>query len=362
MGILHGEAQAAAALLALFTVSCISTGEPLFRDDPSAEQQPAEPESTSLPAEPALTAVMPAPAVVASPEQLVVSERDDAPREAPASGNDAAGPDDAAAVVPAPPPAEPAAIESCAFGNAILCDTFEDAVEDAFPSSASWLPELAGCGSHRVDGTGPSFSGTRALRADEGGYPECMLHADLSGENDVYVRTRVFIGGDELAGGDGPDVAGPDIDSPSGPDLGGGAPLSRYLSLIEFGSRPAQDDPELRIGVRPASDSVCPGVPGVDVSGGGFVGGTATECTGFVLEPERWYCIEAHLARAGENLSVSVSVDGTELSARDFIGTAVWAASSLFFKVGRAAYGASGRGSIWHDDVTVGREPIPCEP
>jgi hypothetical protein len=352
MGILHGEAEAAAALLALFTLSCISTGEPLFRDDPSAEQN-ADPENTPPPVAPALTAVMPVSNEVASPEQLVIGERDDTPQAA-ASGNDAVGSEGAAAVVPEP---EPAAVDACAFGSAILCDTFEDALENAFPSSASWLPELAGCGSHRVDGTGPSFSGTRALRVDDGGYPECMLHADLSDEVDVYVRTRVFIGGDEIAGGDGPDTG-----SPGDAGLGGGAPLSQYLSLIEFGSREAQDDPELRIGVRPPIDSVCPGVPGVDVSGGGLVGGTATECTGFVLEPERWYCIAVHLARAGGNLSVNVSVDGTELSARDFIGTAEWAANGLFFKVGRAAYGASGRGSIWHDDVAVGREPIPCGP
>jgi hypothetical protein len=355
MGILHGEARAAAALLVSFTVSCVSTGEPLFRDDPGAEQL-AEPEGTSS-AEPALTAVTPAPARVASPEQQVVSELDDAAREAAAAGNTGAGPEEAA-VVPAPAPTEPVAIEPCAFGNAILCDTFEDAEENAFPSSASWLPELAGCGSHRVDGTGPSFSGTRALRADEGGYPECMLHADLSEEADVYVRTRVFIGGDDT-GGD--DTGGDDIGG-DGAGLGGAAPLSQYLSLIEFGSQEAQDDPELRIGVRPALDSVCPGVPGLDVSGGGLVEGAATECTGFVLEPERWYCIEVHLARAGGDLSVNVSVDGTELSARDFTGTAAWGTSGLFFKVGRASYGASGRGSLWHDDIAVGREPLPCGP
>jgi hypothetical protein len=357
MGILYREARAAAALLVSFTVACVSTGEPLFRDDPGADQ-PADPEGTSSSA-PASTAVTPAPDRVASPEQLVVSELDDAAREAAAAGQDGAGPE----VVPAPAPTEPVAFEPCSFGSPILCDTFEDAEENTFPSSASWLPELAGCGSHRVDGTGPSFSGTRALRADDGGYPECMLHADLSDEADVYVRTRVFIGGDETGGDgiDGDDIGG-DGPGTGGPGLGGAAPLSQYVSLIEFGSREAQDDPELRIGVRPALDSVCPGVPGVDVSGGGLVGGAGTECTGFVLEPERWYCIEVHLARAGRDLSVSVSVDGTELSARDFTGSAAWATSGLFFKVGRASYGASGRGSLWHDDVAVGREPVPCGP
>jgi hypothetical protein len=354
MGILHADARAAAALLAFFTASCVSTGEPLFREDTGGEQ-PADPEGTSPPVEPALTAITPVPAAVASSEQRVVRERDDAPRETAAPGNDAPAANEAPAV-PDAPPAEPAAIDPCTFGNSILCETFEDEVEDAFPSAATWLPELSGCGSHRVDGAGPSFSGTRALRADPGGYPECMLHADLSDEDDVYVRTRVFIGGGALGAG-GPGNGGPGIGGP-----GAGPPLSQYLSLIEFGSREAQDDPELRIGVRPATDSVCPGVPGVDVSAGGFVGGIATECTGFVLEPERWYCVEVHLARAGLNLSVNVSVDGTELSARDFTGTAAWATNGFFFKLGRASYGATGGGSLWHDDVAVGREPLPCEP
>jgi hypothetical protein len=333
-------------VLALSAASCLSTGEPLFRED-TGLQQPAESAFTASPTESAPTPPAEAPAAVSAPEQYVIGALDPASSSAAAPGSEPPEPAEAD-VVPEPPPA--VAVEPCAGGSAIVCDSFEAEAENTYPSAVRWEPELAGCGSHRVDGAGPSFSGTHALRADGGGYPECMLHADLSGQDDVYVRTRVFIAGDESG------VAG------LGDSGAPGAPLSQYLSLFEFGARAAQDDPELRIGVRPAIDSLCPGVPGVDVSGSGLVGGPATECTGFELLPERWYCIEAHLMRSGGNLSVNVAVDGTELVARDFTGSAAWATRGLFFKIGRASYGASGGGSLWHDDVAVGREPLPCAP
>jgi hypothetical protein len=79
-----------------------------------------------------------------------------------------------------------------------------------------------------------------------------------------------------------------------------------------------------------------------------------------VLEPERWYCIEGHLTRSDGNLSLTLSVDGEEIIARDFVGAPVWDGSDLFVKVGRAAYGASGSGTVWHDDVAVSRQPTPC--
>lgn len=232
---------------------------------------------------------------------------------------------------------QPAApVDPCGLEGLILCDSFEAAAEGTFPAADGWLPELAGCGSHSVDAAGPSFSGIKALRADDGGYPECMLHADSSGEAEVFVRTRVYLGdGDALIG--------------------------QYLSLLEFGARPDQDDPELRIGVRPTNDNIC-ATPGLDVTGTGLSTGSRTDCTGFVLEPARWYCIEGHLTRSGGNLNLTISVDGEEVIARDFVGASVWDGSDLFVKLGRAAYGAAGSGTVWHDDIAVSRQPTPCGP
>jgi hypothetical protein len=48
--------------------------------------------------------------------------------------------------------------------------------------------------------------------------------------------------------------------------------------------------------------------------------------------------------------------------ATDLVGAAGWAGDELYLKLGRAAYGASGPGSLWHDDVAVSREPLPCLP
>jgi hypothetical protein len=163
-----------------------------------------------------------------------------------------------------------------------------------------------------------------------------MLHADSSGEAEVFVRTRVYLGdGDALIG--------------------------QYLSLLEFGARPDQDDPELRIGVRPTTDNIC-ATPGLDVTGTGLSTGSSTDCSGFVLEPARWYCIEGHLSRSGANLNLTISVDGAEVIARDFVGASVWDGSDLFVKLGRAAYGAAGSGTVWHDDIAVSRQPTPCGP
>jgi hypothetical protein len=335
------EARSSAAGLPLFSIACViataagcmpGSGEQLFPDEvsepadravmPAAVQTTVEPESQ-----------VPVTNTVFVPEQLIGAVRD----VAPAGGVPAAGGGAEQQASPEPALPEELVPDPCAAVGMLVCDGFETEVNDAFPLAGGWLPELAGCGTHRVDGAGPAASGSKALRVDEGGYPECMLHAELSGEDDVFVRTRVFLGAE-------------------------GSMLDQYVSLLEFGSRPAQDDPELRIGLRPAVDSSCPGMPGVDVSGSGLTGAPATECTGFVLEPERWYCMEGHLTRTGRNLSLSLSVDGTELLTRDFVGAAVWAGSDLYLKLGRAAYGASGPGSLWHDDVAVSREPLPCDP
>jgi hypothetical protein len=334
MSICVEDVRFTAACVASLAVGCLSTGEPLFREEfasaaPAREMTSMQQPSAAIPDEPA---AMPS---AMAPEQLLGGDRDRVPI-VPDEASEAGEPAQAAVPPEAPPATVAVETDPCAIEDAILCETFEDMSEDAFPRSEAWLPELAGCAaSHVIDAAGPSASGTKALRADDGGYPECMLHAKLSGEDDIYVRTSVFLGDSDL--------------------------LAEYVSLLEFGSRAAQDDPELRIGVRPVLDAVCPGVPGIDVTGSGLVRGTATACTGVVLEPERWYCIGAHFVRAGANLTLSVSLDGAELLTRDFAGTPAWADDDLYVKLGRASYGASSSGSVWHDDVAVSRHPIPCD-
>jgi hypothetical protein len=326
-----GDVRLGAVGLALLAAGCISTGEPLFTEEftfepgPAPAQMPATADMAPVSPEDSTSSVAVSPA----PEQLFGVGRDVTSPGGPATP-----------VAPEPPgtvttdPAVP--LDPCGFEGLILCDSFETAAEGLFPGAEGWLPELAGCGSHRVDGAGPSFSGTQALRADDGGYPECMLHADSSGEAEVFVRTRVYLGdGDAL--------------------------VDQYLTLLEFGARPNQDDPELRIGVRPTNDNIC-ATPGLDVTGTGLSTGSRTDCTGLVLEPARWYCIEGHLTRSDRNLSLTISVDGQEIIARDFVGASVWDGSDLFVKVGRAAYGASGSGTVWHDDITISRQPTPCGP
>jgi hypothetical protein len=331
------EARSSAAGLPLISIACViaavgcmpGNGEQLFPDEVAESAEPAAtPVGVDAPVD--TTSQAPLTNTPFVPEQLIGGVRDMVPAAPAAAGGEAE-------TSPEPVVQEELGPDPCAADGMLVCDGFEADANDAFPLDGGWLPELAGCGTHRVDGAGPTTSGSKALRVDEGGYPECMLHAELSGEEDIFVRTRIFLGAE-------------------------GSMLDQYVSLLEFGARRAQDDPELRIGLRPTLDSLCPGVPGVDVSGSGFVGGPTTECTGFVLEPERWYCLEGHLTRAGGNLSLSLSVDGTELVATDLVGAAGWAGDELYLKLGRAAYGASGPGSLWHDDVAVSREPLPCPP
>ena len=164
-----------------------------------------------------------------------------------------------------------------------------------------------------------------------------MLHAAVGAEDEVYVRTSVFLGAD-------------------------GDLVSQYLSLIELGVSPSRDDPELRVGLRPAVGGPCDGNPGIDFTASGLVGGTSTDCSGVPLEPERWHCLEVHLSRVGQRASLSLSVDGDAVLERDVVGGPAWAEPELFVKLGRAAYGESSQGSLWHDDVVVSREPVPCEP
>lgn len=311
--------RASALAVALSLGACLSDEGPLFEPvPPSVEVAPPLPEPAELPATPAAasgtTIERPTtqPALVPTAATDEVGDGSDTPEPAPASA-------------------------ICDVDGVIACDTFEEQPLGAFPSGSAWLPELSGCGTHRVDDAGPAASGVRALLASDGGYPECMLHAAVGAEDEIYVRTSVFLGAD-------------------------GDLLSQYVSLIELGVSADRDDPELRIGLRPAAGGPCDGTPGLDFTASGLVGGTSTDCSGVPLETERWHCLEVHLSRAGQQASVSLSVDGAAVLARDVVGGSGWAEPSLFVKLGRAAYGQSSQGSLWHDDVVVSRQPIPCEP
>ena len=315
----------APALAAVLTVSaCLPDEEPLFDQVAPVNVSSSEPAAMAAP-------TPPAGAVVSAPEQRSAPG---APSVAPTASATGAG----FAGTPEPEPA-PAAPEQglCDRQGLLACETFEDQLLAQFPAGGAWLPELPGCGTHQVDGSGPAISGVNALRAADGGYPECMLHADIGGEGELHVRTSVFLGpGAELVG--------------------------QYFSLIELGVSATRDDPELRVGLRPGSGGPCDGVPGIDLTGNGLVGGTVTECSGVPLEQERWHCLEVHVSRAGQSTSVSVSVDGSAVLARDVEVGEAWAEPGRVVKLGRAAYGASGQGSLWHDDIVVSREPVPCEP
>lgn len=324
MFVCHHRAPALAAVLSMG--ACLPDEGPLFEAvPPAAEADPSAPAPSQAPA------AAPAAAGVAAEQAPAPNTPEPAaPVAAPTAGTGDA-PD-------AIEPAAAAAMASVCDAPAIIaCDTFEEQPAAAFPSGAAWLPELSGCGTHRVDDSGPAVSGARALRVSDGGYPECMLHADVAAEDEVYVRTSVFLGAD-------------------------GDLLSQYVSLVELGVDAVRDDPELRVGLRPALGGPCDGNPGLDLTGSGLVGGTTTECSGVPLELERWHCLEVHLSRTGQRATLSLSVDGDPVLEQDVVGGPGWAEPGLFVKLGRAAYGESSQGSLWHDDVIVSREPVPCGP
>lgn len=315
----------------LLVSGCLSDEGPLFTPIEVSEAPEGMPASA---AEPSSESADPAQ-VSPVPEVLTVPALDVPAQPVTPAGAEAAAEGDE--MPPAPAAVTPTG--PCDADELLFCETFEAVAAGVYPEGEPWLPELSGCGTHVVDAAGPAVSGTNALRADQGAYPECMLHADVSGEGDLYVRSRVFL---EV----------------------GGAERDQYLTVLEFGTSATRDDPELRIGVRPETGSLCDGQPGIDVTGSGLAAGPRTACGGFALEPERWYCIEAHLVRGGDgrDLGLAVSVDGVSLVDETFTGADAWNGSSLFLKVGRASYGASAPGAIWHDDIAVSRLPLPCEP
>jgi hypothetical protein len=326
---------AALSLFAFAANGCVADDGQLFADvePPSRE----EPRMAPLMAQPEASPIAPAAptGTAASSEPTVVPVRDLAP--APQGPASAGVPSEAAAGAEAEAAAEEPPSNPCEATGLLACNTFEDTDVGRFPEGPGWLPELAGCGTHSIDDTGPVFSGARSLRVVDGGYPECMLHADVRGEAEVYVQARLFLGADATL-------------------------LDEYTSLLEFGAAASTDDPELRVGLRPSLDNLCNGTPGLDITGSSLQGGPKTACSGVQLERERWYCVEAHLSRVDGDLNLSLSLDGQALLDDSFTGAAAWAGAPLFVKVGRAAYGASSRGTLWYDDVVVSREPRPCAP
>lgn len=339
MAIIRENARSGVALFTLLASGCVSTDEPLFRSVPAPEERSDAgasavaggaasfaPPAESVPA----GELVPAGLERVPVEGLMPGARDSEAVGTPGPGSGEETSTDAE---------EPAlAYAPCSAPGLLWCDTFDDATAGTFPDAPHWLDELPGCGSHVIDDSGVSLSGTQALRVARGGYPECMLHALLEDHDEVFVRSHLWI------------EATPGL-------------LDEYISVLEWGPRANQDEPELRIGLRPSGGSLCGTSPGLDVSVSGLARGPATTCTGVMLEPERWYCLQARVSREPSTLSVSVSLDGEPVLDSEYQGlNPGWAAPNLYFKLGRAAYGPAADGSIWHDDVAIGSEPLPCAP
>lgn len=329
------------ALFVCITLGCVSTDESLFKEGavPQSRTEPVEASAAGNVSAPSGAVVERSPEPVTEPvtELLPLSPVESGMTTAP----------QAMVVVPPPvpppppaPPAGPAPAAPCPAEGLLLCESFEQSESGTFPGEP-WLPELPGCGTHRVEsspsGSQLSHSGSRALGTVAGGYPECMLHAELEDEPELYLRSWVRLGAE--------------------PQL-----REQYLTLLELGPREDKDEPELRIGLRPAGSGLCGSNPGLDVSVSGLQGsGPVADCSGVQLEPERWYCLQAHVVRDERRMSYELSLDGTPLlqSSSELRLGAAWN-DDLYFKVGRAAYGTSPIGSLWQDDVAVSRSPLPC--
>lgn len=316
-----------AALFGCIALGCVATDEQLFDERAVPEPRTETVESTGAGRVPAPSAPQPA-----SEPVMEVLPLAPAPSGPPASAP-------AMMLPPEPRPVlEPAIVPPapCPPEGLLLCESFEQSTSGQFPAGP-WLPELPGCGSHTVEsGEGAvSRSGASALRANAGGYPECMLHAELEEEPELYLRSWVQLGPE--------------------PGL-----REQYVTLLELGPEEDEDEPELRIGLRPAGGSLCGDSPGLDVSVSGLQGsGPSADCSGAQLEPERWHCLQAHVVRDGRRLTYELSLDGVPLLANELRLGPAWD-DELYLKVGRAAYGVSPEGSIWHDDVAVSRSPLPC--
>lgn len=333
MASIRDNARSGAALSVCIAMGCVATDDDLF-----SELAAPEPRGDSVDGTTAGNVSAEMPALERTPEPVTEL----LPLSPPAGMPAAPGPAVTPPVAPPSAPSTPAlsqAAPPCPAEGLLLCESFEQSADGEFPGEP-WLSELSGCGTHRVQSgssaRGLSHSGVSALGTTAGGYPECMLHAELEEEPELYLRSWVRLG--------------------SEPGL-----REQYLTLLELGPEEDEDEPELRVGLRPAGGSLCGATPGLDVSISGLQGsGPAADCSGVQLEPERWYCLQAHVVRDGRRLSYEVSLDGAQvLSAAELRLGAAWD-DELYFKVGRAAYGASPAGSLWHDDVAVSRLPLPC--
>ena len=222
----------------------------------------------------------------------------------------------------------------CGDPSVLFCEDFEADAAGAFPGASQWLPEAGGCGSHTTSSAVPAHAGAQSLQATGAGYPGCMVHADVSGQNELYIRSWVRFGA-------------PSTDS------------GHHVALLELGPRSNQDDPEFRIGMR--ADAPC-NDPGVDVTVGGLSAGERTECSGFDLSADRWSCVQAHVSKQNGSITFDVRVDGAAVVPETtYTGLNAEWNDALFFKFGRASYGGNNTWSVWHDDIAVGTAPIACD-
>ncbi len=220
----------------------------------------------------------------------------------------------------------------CDAPGIFLCDDFEGATAGSFPVLAEWLDNP--CSSHVVDAA-TGYESAQSLKAVYQ-YNDCMVHADVTAHEDIYLRSFVKLGAPSSMSG-------------------------HHIGLLEFGPK-IQDDPELRIGIRDGGDA-CAGNAGIDVTVGGLPIGEKTSCSGVSLEQDTWYCLEAHVERDLPSLlRFSLWLDGAEIVAETSYEpvNADWVSEIFYFKFGRSSYGGDVTFPVWHDDVALGTERIGC--
>jgi hypothetical protein len=224
------------------------------------------------------------------------------------------------------------ALGPCDAPGIFLCDDFEAAAAGSFPALEGWLDNP--CTSHVVDAS-MGYQSTQSLKAQYQ-YNDCMVHADVTAHEDIYLRSWIKLGAPSTMSG-------------------------HHIGLLELGSKIA-DDPELRIGIRDGGDA-CAGKPGIDVTVGGLPIGERTSCSAVSMAEDAWYCLEAHVERDLPNiLRFTLWLDGAEIVAETSYEpvNADWVSEVFYFKFGRSSYGGDVTFPVWHDDVALGTQRIGC--
>jgi hypothetical protein len=220
----------------------------------------------------------------------------------------------------------------------ILCEDFEAGL----PSGAPWLEAQCFDNNYQADATpsaGIDGSTGFVTSGVSTSTSQCVLHYDLAGVDDFWVRAWIKIGG-------------PDPD------------LQHEVTFFELGEQSAANDPELRIGYR--GDSSCPNnnlaYQGFEIAATAGPGGEYTGCTGNKPVANEWYCLETHVDQTGGSIVAHLYVDGVKqdtlvhsVPQPDILGSF----KANFLKVGMQSYsGVFDELAI--DDVSVSTTQIGC--